>query len=145
MLKQKGSPTLCGLQAASRPHLNWLIKWARLMNIWDFFFFCLKTRAGEILQKCKILITGFYNGWLRDITDITDFYCGYYGAFPLGFVESGPRPRKKLPGPSYLKKTMKIQPNLLRILRNITDITEFAITEYYGTVNGLSCEPGFKQ
>ncbi len=36
-------------------------------------------------------------------------------------------PEKKLPKRSYLKKTK----NLLKILRNITDITEFAITEYY--------------
>ena len=41
--------------------------------------------GGEILRKAPKSITGLLRGLLRDITDITGFYYGYYGTFCVCF------------------------------------------------------------
>ncbi len=79
--------------------------------------------GGEILQKCKIPITGFYYGLLRFITDITEFYYGYYGTFLKDFIDSEPRPQKSPQNPHIWEKHGKIEPiyyGYYGILRNIT-------------------------
>jgi hypothetical protein len=63
--------------------------------------------------------------------DITDFY---YRLFLKDLLTLDQNPRKRLTGPLCLKKTRKVQSNLFWIRRNITDITEFTITEYYGSL-----------
>ena len=83
-----------------------------------------QNRGREILRKWKIPITGFYYGILRFITDITEFYYGYYGTFLKDFVDSGPRPSKKA------RKALIFGENQEKSGQFITDITEYY--GYYG-------------
>ncbi len=64
----------------------------QLLTIFDFFynFNHIKSKSveeGEDLAKIR--------QGRGDITDMTELYYGYYGAFPLGFVDSGPKKKPK--------------------------------------------------
>ncbi len=76
-----------------------------------------------MLRKWKIPITGFYYGLLRFITDITEFYYGYYGTFLKDSIDSEPRPQKT-------PETLIVEKTLEKSSRFITDITEYY--RYYG-------------
>ncbi len=94
----------------------------------------LSPGGGEILRKWKIPIKGFYFGLLRFITE-------NYGVLLriLRFIYwPWTKTPKKPPKRSYLGKTWKNRADFfLQILRNITDITEIAITEYYGILRSV--------
>ncbi len=101
-------------------------------------------RGGGILRKCKIPITGFYYGLLRFITDITEFYYGYYGIF-LRIILTLKQDPKKAPETLIFEKTLE------KASRFITDIMENY--RYYGnrcyeilwniTVRNISPPPCF--
>jgi hypothetical protein len=70
-------------------------------------------------------ITGFYYGLLRFITDIGEFYYGYYGTFQRIFLTLN-QDTKKASKPSYLGKPWKNRADFIT-----------AITEYYGIVRSI--------
>jgi hypothetical protein len=94
-----------------------------------------QSKAREILRKWKIPITGFYHSLLRFIIDNMEFYYGYYGTFLKDFIDSESRHQKKKA--SNLRKPWKNRADLLRILRNITEITKIAITEFCGILRSM--------
>ncbi len=90
--------------------------------------------AGGILRKAPKFITGLLRGLLRDITDITGFYYGYYGTFCVHFqwfcicVQKSDKF-----APVYIKIQLEWG-QILRILRILRFITENPITVYYRTL-----------
>ncbi len=82
----------------------------------------------------------YYGFLLQFITDITEFYYGYYGTFLKDFIDSEPRHQKSLETLIFEKK-LENRADLLRKKRNITDITEIAITEYYGYITVCNIPP----
>ncbi len=54
---------------------------AEILGELSVLYFCMQ--GG--MQKAPISITDLLRGLLRDITDITGFYCGYYGTFCVHF------------------------------------------------------------
>ncbi len=82
-------------------------------------------QGGEILRKWKIPIAGIYYGLLWNITDT--------GLFVKDLLTLDQNPRKKLPGPSYLKKKKKNKENLAQFIMDIT--------EYYGILQSIISPP----
>ncbi len=78
-----------------------------------------------MLPKWKIPIAGFNYGLLRFVTDIMEFNYGYYVTFLKDFVDLDQTQKKRGAKPLILG-------NLENPGRLVTDITEIAITEYYG-------------
>ncbi len=78
-------------------------------------------QGGGTLRKNKIIYYGLLRCLFRFITDITEFYYGHYGAFTREFVYSEKPNRAR--NPTFGEKIGQNGDLLLRILRNITDIT----------------------
>ncbi len=88
-------------------------------------------RGREIFRKWKIPITGFITVYHGLLLILRSFMTDITGLF-LSILLTLNQDTKKASKPSHLRKPWKNRADLLRILRNITDITEIAITEYYG-------------
>ncbi len=97
------------------------------------------TRRGKSLRKNKILYYRLLLCLLRFITDITEFYYGEITVLLQGNLFTLERLSQIRPiTPTFEENHPKLGFFLLRILRNITDITEFFITEYYGKLRSVT-------
>ncbi len=99
------------------------------------FAIIVEAEGGNITEMKIYFFYGLLRCLLWNITDVTDLYYRYYGAFLKEFVDSGERPLKKAKSPYIWGKPGKIRPiyyGYYGILRILWKFLLWSITEYYG-------------